>query len=64
LSVLKDFNQYLTEKFVTDGFDMDKRWDICQSCPELTSLDRCKQCGCFMRLKVRVKPARCPLNKW
>jgi hypothetical protein len=40
------------------------RMEICRACPELTNLDRCRKCGCFMVAKTRVKGARCPLGKW
>lgn len=39
------------------------RWDICQTCPELKD-DRCKQCGCFMKVKVAFATSKCPLDKW
>ena len=40
------------------------RFEICQSCPELTSFNRCQKCGCFMVVKTRLKGAHCPLDKW
>ena len=40
------------------------RMAICESCPELTTLKRCQQCGCFMTVKVMLKGAHCPLDKW
>ncbi len=42
-----------------------KRYEICQQCPELIdSTKQCKQCGCFMTLKTKLKNATCPLDKW
>ena len=42
-----------------------QRMSICSSCPELINATKqCKQCGCFMSLKVRLKDAVCPLGKW
>ena len=42
-----------------------KRYDICDWCPEFISLSKqCKQCGCFMNLKVKLQEAVCPLGKW
>lgn len=42
-----------------------KRYEICQQCPELVDLTKqCKQCGCFMPLKTKLEDASCPLNKW
>lgn len=42
-----------------------QRYDICLQCPELIDLTKqCKQCGCVMTLKTKLKSATCPLNKW
>jgi hypothetical protein len=41
------------------------RLDICGECPELVGLTKqCKQCGCVMPMKVKLKNAACPLGKW
>ena len=45
--------------------ESEKRYDICKSCPELINLTKqCKQCGCIMSLKTKLKSAACPLGKW
>ena len=59
---IEEFGNYLKRKLVSE--DVDHRWEVCQGCPELTPSNRCKQCGCFMKLKVKLKQATCPLNKW
>ena len=42
-----------------------ERYDICLSCPELIALTKqCKQCGCVMPLKTKLRNAVCPLGKW
>jgi len=42
-----------------------KRYEICLTCPELIDLTKqCRQCGCFMILKTKLKTAVCPLKKW
>jgi hypothetical protein len=42
-----------------------KRYEICQSCPELIKLTKqCKKCGCFMAAKTKLEKATCPLEKW
>jgi len=42
-----------------------KRYLICLQCPELIEKTKiCKQCGCFMKLKTKLKKATCPLGKW
>lgn len=41
------------------------RYSVCKSCDELTKITKqCKQCGCFMNLKVKLSHAECPLDKW
>lgn len=40
------------------------RIDTCKLCPELNALRMCRQCGCFMPAKVRIKNASCPIGKW
>ena len=46
--------------------DLEKsRYSICQDCPEFIKLtSQCKQCGCIMKVKVKLRNARCPLAKW
>ena len=40
------------------------RMSICKQCPELTIINRCSRCGCFMTLKTTLTGAQCPLGKW
>ena len=41
------------------------RMEICNGCPELIKLTKqCKECGCFMAVKTKLKLAACPLEKW
>ena len=43
----------------------DKRYSICQACPELIKLTKqCKKCNCFMAKKTKLLNAKCPLSKW
>ena len=44
---------------------IEERLAICNECPWLDKRTiRCRQCGCFMRLKSTLKQASCPLEKW
>ena len=48
-----------------DENESEKRLAICESCPSLIKLThQCKECGCFMKLKTKLKEATCPLGKW
>ena len=43
----------------------ERRLNICLSCDRLIRVtNQCKECGCFMNLKVKLKDATCPLGKW
>jgi len=49
----------------TDDELSKKRYEICLTCPELIDLTKqCRQCGCFMVLKTKLRTAVCPLKKW
>ena len=42
-----------------------ERMKICLTCESYSSsLNRCKECGCFLILKAALKTTQCPLNKW
>lgn len=44
---------------------LQERLDTCEGCPELRKpFDQCAACGCFVKAKVRLKGASCPLGKW
>lgn len=43
----------------------DSRYKICLGCPRLVQATKqCRECGCFMVLKTKLKGATCPLGKW
>lgn len=53
-------------KFAPDHI-AEARLKICENCPELNkAIYQCKECGCFMKLKVKLTAAHCPLSepKW
>ena len=42
-----------------------ERIDECLKCDRLIPVThQCKECGCFMNLKVKLELATCPLGKW
>jgi hypothetical protein len=58
-----DFFRRSTEYCADD--EARERYVICINCPEIIkATNQCKQCGCFMNLKVKLKRAECPLGKW
>jgi len=41
------------------------RYDICKKCDKFKkSTAQCKECMCFMKMKVKLEQASCPLGKW
>jgi len=49
----------------TDRETSEKRFSICQHCPEFIALTtQCKKCGCVMKAKTKLTKAFCPLGKW
>lgn len=41
------------------------RYDICKSCEHFNlETKNCNLCGCFMKVKVKIPEAFCPVNKW
>lgn len=43
----------------------EERYSTCEKCEHLTRhTKQCRECGCFMKLKVKLAEAVCPLGKW
>ena len=40
------------------------RWRTCRGCDRLDATFRCRECGCFMKAKVKLQAATCPLGLW
>lgn len=37
----------------------------CQRCEHFSKTSkRCKQCGCFLKHKVKIQQSKCPIDKW
>lgn len=41
-----------------------QRMSICQECDKLTAAKTCKECGCFMPAKTKLRYSTCPVGKW
>ena len=43
----------------------ESRLAICRTCEYFKpALEKCRKCGCFMRLKTELENAKCPIGKW
>jgi hypothetical protein len=40
------------------------RYDICKGCEHFLPTTQCSKCLCFMKAKVKLAEAECPLGKW
>lgn len=60
------FKPFLENQILfVDSETQANRYDICKSCDKFFELTKqCKECGCFMTLKTKLKMTSCPLNKW
>jgi len=54
----------IKEKEIESNLTAKSKYDLCKQCDYLNEFKFCKQCGCFMPLKVFVPGATCPINKW
>lgn len=48
---------------VVDNEEHARRYAICKECEWFEAL-RCRQCGCFMKIKSKFSAMRCLVNKW
>jgi rRNA maturation protein Nop10 len=51
------------EIFVNDQVKS-ARSDVCKSCDNLTFINTCSICNCYMPAKVKLPSAFCPELKW
>ena len=43
----------------------EERLKVCRGCEYFKpKMERCSKCGCFMKLKVTLEDAKCPIGKW
>lgn len=55
----------IKEKITVPEDVKEARWNICASCDKLYKpTNSCKLCGCFMKVKVTLPFAECPVKKW
>jgi hypothetical protein len=51
--------------FLADKTTYYARLQVCSQCDSLQKpIYRCKECGCIMPAKAKIKSSVCPLNKW
>lgn len=60
---IKSVPSVIVASVTADSTMSDRRLAICKGCDQWHK-DRCKKCGCFTGLKVRLPAERCPIGKW
>lgn len=55
----------LDSKKYVDETTRQARRKICDGCDKRNPvLDKCRACGCFVALKIKLKTEACPLGNW
>jgi hypothetical protein len=44
--------------------EREERMSVCQRCAHLMPMNRCRLCGCFVKLKTWMATETCPEGKW
>tara|TARA_B100000131_G_C17790480_1_gene481101 strand:+ start:4 stop:339 length:336 start_codon:yes stop_codon:yes gene_type:complete len=52
------------KKTLSSDKEANERWSVCLDCEHLLKKKRCSQCGCYMKYKIHVAEAECPIGKW
>lgn len=64
-SNVKPIDLFLSDSEFAEPQLQDERYAVCTACDRLTKTTKqCRECGCFMKLKVKLADATCPLGKW
>ena len=53
----------IKKNIIHDESVLKMRWDLCIGC-EFLNNNKCEKCGCFMKVKHKLKMASCPIGKW
>ena len=65
MSIVDKAKEYVQETFLVEPEVARERYETCKTCPSFVKFTtQCKQCGCVMRMKTKVKGQVCPLGKW
>jgi hypothetical protein len=65
MSVVDKAKEFVQDNFLVEKEVADKRYEICKSCDRFFKFtNQCKECGCVMRAKTKIKGQVCPLGKW
>ncbi len=47
-----------------DEKELERRLNICSSCPQLDMNNVCMMCGCYVQIRAFLKTSRCPIKNW
>ena len=60
---MRTASETIKRSMIHDEEVLKMRWDLCSSC-EFLKDNKCLSCGCFMKVKHKLKMASCPEGKW
>tara|TARA_R100001198_G_C5132293_1_gene149990 strand:- start:65 stop:343 length:279 start_codon:yes stop_codon:yes gene_type:complete len=64
IDLMKAGRDIAMKRFVPEKIKQE-RMEICQGCEHWSKeSNRCRECGCQMRVKTSLTSSKCPLNKW
>jgi predicted Zn-ribbon and HTH transcriptional regulator len=62
---LQEVKQHVEKDLLAEESVVVIRLKTCDECPRLyRPTQQCKECGCFVKAKSRIKNSECPLGKW
>lgn len=62
---ITEVKEKVEKDFIAEESVVVIRLKTCDECPRLfRPTGQCKECGCFVKAKSRLKTSECPLGKW
>lgn len=63
-NLTETLNDFIKDQFKLSDENLWKtRFEICRKCKYFKN-NRCSKCGCYTRIKSKIKAAKCPLDFW
>ncbi len=65
-TLAKSFKGMLAgDEIMVSEDEQQRRYDLCQVCEHFSKQQkRCKECGCYLKQKIKFKVSECPIGKW
>lgn len=63
-AVVNETKAVVRKQPMVETSESTRRIDICKKCSFFINGNKCSKCGCFMKLKTRLRTGKCPIGKW